>query len=192
MTLLDYANWVPLPAPVTTGTTVQSFTDPTGEVWIAKNGVNGGAWSRARDVLRARMYRSAAYTSVASTATRIPYDTVTYDPYGMATVAAAAGTQCFTIPVAGLYRLTSQTHIQGAATAGRSYAQRNGTGTVDVTSSVVFDIIQPANSQLVISGSEESLYGAATTWIQYFTAVAQPFFVGPGDTWASILYVGTG
>jgi hypothetical protein len=31
MSYPEYANWVPLPAPVTTGTTIQSFIAPDGE-----------------------------------------------------------------------------------------------------------------------------------------------------------------
>lgn len=82
MTLLNYTDFVPTPVPVTTGTTVQSYTDPTGEVWVAKNGVAGGNWFRARDVLHARIARSAAWNT-ATTSTQFSYDIVSRDPFGM-------------------------------------------------------------------------------------------------------------
>jgi hypothetical protein len=82
MTLQDYANWVPLPAPVTTGTTLQTFIDPVGDVWVAMNGVNNGNWARARSVLYCRVFRNAAYTSPAVNSAFI-YDTVGDDVYGM-------------------------------------------------------------------------------------------------------------
>jgi hypothetical protein len=90
-----------LPAPVTTGTTIQSFTDVWGEVWVALNGVRGGTWSKARDALHCKIYRIAAWTS-SSSATILGLDTVMYDTYGMK---AADNTGIF-LPVAGMYRFS--------------------------------------------------------------------------------------
>lgn len=186
MTLLDYANWVPLPPPVTTGSAIQSFADPTGEVWVAKNGVRGGAWLRARDALRARMYRAAAYTTVATTATRIPYDSVTpnYDLFGLSTTGASAG---FTVPIAGMYRLCVVCHLQGAATAGRTFGQL----ICSVASTYVFgDGTQAASSMGFLQSSLELLLQAnETAYFQYSTAVAQPFYAGNGDNWCSVQYM---
>jgi hypothetical protein len=98
--------WVPigsgLPAPVTTGTTVQSYTDPMGEVWVAKNGVNAGAWRKARDVLHAYMNRAGAFT-ITTANQNVPYDTVGKDDYGMYSAASVG----FVAPVAGWYRVGS-------------------------------------------------------------------------------------
>ena len=101
MTHLDYANWVPLPAPLTSGTTVQSFTDPTGEVWIAKNGVNGGAWARARDVLHASYYRTTVFNTPANSPQAFGYNALLSDAYGLYN----PGTGVATYPIAGWFRL---------------------------------------------------------------------------------------
>ena len=110
MTFADYSNWVPLLAPVTSGTTVQSFTSPDGEVWVAKNGVNNGNWYRARDVLYARVARASALTSSTS-AVLFPWANVTWDPYGIYN-----GTQ-FVAPIAGRYLLKASIGITFTAAA---------------------------------------------------------------------------
>jgi hypothetical protein len=89
-----------LPAPVTTGTTIHTFTDAIGDTWVAKNGINSGAWKKARDVLYTRVYRNAAFTVPAATAV-FPYDTTSDDVYGMWTIASTL----LTCPVAGLYEV---------------------------------------------------------------------------------------
>jgi hypothetical protein len=94
-----YVSLIPLPAPVTSGTTIQTYTDPNGDVWVAKNGVNGGNWLRARDVLYCRMTRAAAMNLTTSQVT-MPYDTTYRDAYGMWTPAQNG----VLAPVAGLYR----------------------------------------------------------------------------------------
>src|SRR5215831_4318013 len=50
-----------LPAALAAGAAFQSFTDALGDVWVAQGGVNSGAWKRARDVLKSRVYRVATY-----------------------------------------------------------------------------------------------------------------------------------
>jgi hypothetical protein len=82
MSIPTYAVVNDLPAPVTTGSTIQSFTDVLGDVWVAKNGVSGGAWARARAVLYCRCYRGAAYNTPAINATFV-YDTAVDDVYGL-------------------------------------------------------------------------------------------------------------
>jgi hypothetical protein len=85
-----------LPPPVTTGG-IQSFLDLYRELWIAKPGVNGGNWRKARDVLHASVYRNAAL--VAPTANSVfPADTVIRDPYG---IWVGSPTYAFVLPVAG-------------------------------------------------------------------------------------------
>jgi len=49
-----------LPPPVTSGSGIQTFIDVNGEQWVAKVGVYGGVWKRARDVMHAIAYRNAA------------------------------------------------------------------------------------------------------------------------------------
>jgi len=100
MTILEYANWVPLPTPVTTGTTVQSFTAPDGEVWVAANGVNSGAWKKARDVFHCLYSRAAAFNTT-STAAVLACDTRNRDDYTLYN----SSTGVFTAPVAGWWQM---------------------------------------------------------------------------------------
>jgi len=101
MAFLDYTNPIPLPAPLTSGTTVQSYTDPIGEVWVAKNGVNSGQWRKARDVLHCKLWRNAAFTLATSGNPILPMDTVNRDPYGMFN----SGVGGANAPIAGIYRI---------------------------------------------------------------------------------------
>jgi hypothetical protein len=71
-----------LPPPVTSGTTIQSYTDPTGEIFVAKNGVNAGAWKRARDVLYAKWYRNTTL-NITTSLQDVGYDTMVKDDYGL-------------------------------------------------------------------------------------------------------------
>jgi hypothetical protein len=110
-----YPTYVPpaypnLPPPVTSGTTIQTFTDAAGDLWIAKNGVNGGAWKRPKEVLHARVYRSAAFTFSAGTWATMTMDTVQWDDYGLY---GTAGTGYFTAPLLGWWRMS---FILGAST----------------------------------------------------------------------------
>ena len=118
MTLLNYTDPIPLPAAVTSGTTVQSYVDPMGDVWVAKNGVASGAWRRARDVVAARVYRVTAATSVASTWSRLGFDSTTVgtDIFSL----NSGGT--FTCPVAGRYLCIAQTAWGSNAAAWRQIA----------------------------------------------------------------------
>jgi len=114
-----------LPAPVTTGTTIQNFTDPNGEVWVAKNGVNSGMWFRARDALHGIIYRNAAY-NMPTAAAIIAYDAVLRDVYGMSTGASNYG---FAAPIPGWYLAFAM--LQGTCTVANAFIQgsiaRNGT-----------------------------------------------------------------
>lgn len=104
MTFVTYADPIPTPAPLTSGTTIQSFTDPLGDVWVAKNGVNSGNWFRARDVLYCNVYRVQPFTLATSANPPLPMDTVVRDAYGMFNTTNGS-VNC---PVAGLYRAQGQ------------------------------------------------------------------------------------
>jgi hypothetical protein len=113
-----------MPPPVTTNTP-QSYTDPWGEVWVARSSMSGGAWSRARDVIHAVIYRNAAYTMPTAN-TIIPYDTVQIDNFGMYVGSPTYG---FTVPIPGWYWV--QATCNGNANAVGQYIQgsleQNGT-----------------------------------------------------------------
>jgi hypothetical protein len=114
VTIQTYAVVNNLPPPVTSGTGIQNWTDAmTGEVWVAKVGVSGGAWRKARDVLHGILHRSAATPMVASPGAIVPYDFVDQDAYGMFTGAANYG---WNVPIPGWYRAFS-TIVVGVAVA---------------------------------------------------------------------------
>lgn len=112
MAFLNYTDPVPIPAPLTSGSTIQSYTDPMGDVWVAKNGVNGGRYLRARDVLHAKYGRTTSYTYIQSTPTAIPFNSVVRDPYGL-WVSASNG---FQAPIGGLWSAHTQLCIAFTAT----------------------------------------------------------------------------
>lgn len=109
MTIDTYATLIPLPAPVTSGTTAQSYTDPNGDVWLAKNGVSGGAWRKARDVARIRCYLGA--NQAVSGQQNVTMTAVNTDPL---TCFASGG---FTAPVAGTYLANAFTNLSVSPSA---------------------------------------------------------------------------
>lgn len=173
--------------PPYTGSGIGSYTAPDGEVWIAKNGVNAGAWRKARDVARARAWRAAAF-NLTSTPGVLAFDTVERDPYGL----YAAGTGLFTCPVAGLY--TASQHYTFTTVASTNYDAR----------------VFRAGSQVYISGGWSS--GATTGSAGRLLGVAENILCAAGDTlgcgpfsnasstgapgqsgcWVSFTYTGTG
>lgn len=88
-----------LPQPITSGSGVQSFTDALGDVWVAANGANAGAWRRARDVMYCKI---ALGTAIALQTAQISllFDTAVRDVYGM-----WGGGQRINLPIPGLWRL---------------------------------------------------------------------------------------
>jgi hypothetical protein len=96
-----------LPPPVTT-TTVQSFTDVLGDIWIAKSTVSSGAWRRARDVAHARIYLN---TATVTTGGGIAMTGTTNDPFSC----CAGG--IFYCPIAGVYKVTVSLGLSTAPTA---------------------------------------------------------------------------
>jgi len=99
MAFLNYTDFVPTPAPLGAAAPIASYTDPTGEVWVAKGGVNSGQWRRARDVLHCNYFRSAAAT-IAGQAL-FTYDGMTSDPYGIYNTSNGI----FTALIAGKWRI---------------------------------------------------------------------------------------
>src|SRR5215831_3111986 len=104
MAFLNYTDFVPTPAPLAAGAALQSYTDPTGEVWVAKGGVNSGQWRKAKDVLKARAYRVATYNLPTAANTVMVYDTTNRDDYSLYNI--TNGTISF--PVTGWYRIHAQ------------------------------------------------------------------------------------
>jgi hypothetical protein len=192
MTILPtLVNPVPLPAPVTSGSGTQTYTDPIGDVWVAANGVNGGAWKRARDVLFCEYYRSAAFAFTAGAWINFGYDTQVRDAYGMY-IGSGAGAGTFTPPIPGVWRMTQG--IAGAATATGQYVQvglwdsaagtiyRNAQGfasaAIQTTAELVYEHYWSGTPSAFLTriASSTALTGANNANTAFFTAT----YVGTG------------
>ena len=174
-----------LPAPVITGTTIQSFTDVYGEVWVAKNGVYGGQWRKARDVLHAVIYRGSTWTAgTAAPGVVIPYDTPLRDIYGMF---VASG---FTVPIKGWYwvQATSNDNSTAAGTYVQGEIYQNAAQVTSLNHST------PISGGLSWS-SYIDLYcnaGDAITCRSYKNGAANAPQFGQSNTRLEISYLGTG
>jgi hypothetical protein len=180
--LPTYVPAIPLPAPVTSGSGIQTYTDPYGDVWVAANGVNSGAWRRARDVLISRWYRSAALV-VPTGSTLFQFDTSSVDNYGL-----YVPTNGFTAPVTGHYDLYLN-FLLGTTSPMLNVQPKKLDGTV------------LACIQLVASGSQ--YLGVAVGGIYYlnkadqilpyvYGSASNNFSTGNGNTFATFAYRGTG
>jgi hypothetical protein len=110
-----------LPAPVTSGSGVQSFTDVLGDVWVAANGVSSGAWKRATNVLHGSYYRNAAWNAVTANAL-FTFDTLVADPYGLYSGGIV------TLPIAGIWSLNVGLGSSGGASAWLNASIRDSLG----------------------------------------------------------------
>lgn len=184
MTVLNYTDFVPNPAPLASGATLQSYTDPTGEVWVAKGGVNNGQWKKARDVLHSYWYRAAALTNSTGVWVAMVLDTADYDDYGM-----FDGTT-FTPPIVGVWSLNFQANLSAAATGQDFHAAWYD------WSSTYYENIQQASFVYSLS--------CATRIVRRVTATSQTYAIrtysrgsgavstGKGYTFCAIDYLGTG
>jgi hypothetical protein len=181
----DYTNPVPLQPPLTSGTAIQSFVDPIGDWWVAKNGVNNGDWKRARDVLHAKVYRAAAFSTVASSAV-VPMDTVDYDPYGMS---ASSG---LVPPIPGIWMITSRMGWNNG-TSTNWYSQSIFVGGNSLLSGGQFT--GNASAWPTNTVSTHGVFIAASTAVQLYqnsNAAGTAVSVGIGNTFLTINYLGTG
>jgi hypothetical protein len=137
MTIATYATIVPLPPPVTGGTTIQSFTDPNGDVWVAKSGIRGGGWRRPRDVLRARLHRATNFNLGAAAWTPVQFDTITWDEYGLLTLNS---NNVLTCPLAGMWQVNGGLNMTGMGSRLIAEVVKNGVEYargVDVNASII-------------------------------------------------------
>jgi hypothetical protein len=100
-----------LPPAVGAAAPLTAFTDTSGELWIAKGGVYGGAYRRARDTLRTRVY-SGTQSTTANTWTSLNMVNTDLDPYGV--WGQASG---YTCPVAGHYDVGLSLQVSATAAA---------------------------------------------------------------------------
>jgi hypothetical protein len=178
----------PPASPVTTGSTIQSFTDALGEVWVAKNGVNGGLWKKARDVLYSRVQLGGTPV-IGTTYTTLPWDAAVDDFYGLATLGANAH---FTAPVAGLYLFVGK--WVSSMTAGNQYAggsiRRNATPITPFPPTFVvplqINIHVPWTMEVRCNAGDSVDYQAVTSTAGLTTTA------GANHNWATWHYLGTG
>jgi hypothetical protein len=176
------------PAPLAAGAGFTSYTDPAGDVWVAKGGVNGGAWRRARDVLNGKVARGAVYSiPVNSSPVAIPFDTVVKDPFAMWT----AGSLRWTIPLTGRYASNVLAYAQATATAQLvAVAQmRNGAtlGGVNVQASMA-GALNPNVAMIVDLVAGDTLYPQ----ISAYPGALSSQWADVTTTWMTLDYLGTG
>jgi hypothetical protein len=172
-----------LPPPVTSGTTIQNFTDIWGDVWIAKNGVNGGNWRRAHDVLYARWFRNTA-VNASTTVVILTMDTMAKDDYGL------FASPSFVAPVAGWYNFTFQLAISGTASTQWCSARWYYTG---VSLVGIMRIHGGATNVFTALCLMQYYMNAGDTMTPYSEASASlAVTVGNHETYATMEYRGTG
>ena len=189
MSIQNYAPLGCLPAPTASGTTV-SFTDPWGEVWVARSTYAAGAWRKARDVLHGYAYRSATGLAMPTANATIQFDTVLRDVHGMWN----AATWSFVLPIAGWWWCYGA--VTTAATAAGYYIQ--GDLMAGPAASMV-GILAPNVTNAVAGGMYYRAYGAYYAAAQdnirlmaYLDLASQTVTTGQGYTKLEVSYMGTG
>jgi hypothetical protein len=172
-------------APVTAGGLV-SRVDAAGMAWVAKPGVNAGAWRLARDVLHSRVYRAAAWSSGNNVDQVMAFDTVTRDPYGL----WVAGSNAFVAPLAGVYRISALISANAAATQQYNQAVFYVNGTVAHRANTWAS----AAAQGLATATTDEYYLNTGDTLQVYSRTPAVFTgtVGSATTSAACDYVGTG
>jgi len=173
-----------LPPPLTSGSPFQSFTDNSGDVWVAKGDVNGGSWKRARDVLHGHWYRTIAWT-IPTVKTIFGHNLKDIDDYDVYN----GGTGFLTALVGGIYRVDNS--IAGGSTASGIWVQAL---LYKETTILSYGLSHSASTVWVMAtaswvgrlnaGEKIATYEAAS--------VAQVGQVAPGTTQMSFSYLGAG
>jgi hypothetical protein len=177
----------PIAEPATTSATLLSKPDASGKLWVAKAGVNGGAWKQARDVLSCRADRNAAINLPSGGAANMGCDQIVSDPYGMYNNA----TGVFTAPVSGKWRM-----VWNLAAAMTASGQWIGAA---LTGAAVVQAFAQASSANVVTASiviDQVIAAAATVTLQANCSTAgiacANIAFGISRTWFTAQYLGTG
>jgi hypothetical protein len=172
------------PAALAPAAPFQSFVDDLGDMWVAKGGVYGGAWKRARDVLYGYAYRSAALTT-STTNVLYPFDTASRDTYGLFTAPS------FIAPIGGLYYLSAGIVFTSGA-AGQNvqmYLSSSTSGIIGMNR--IFSQGASQNTNVSLSIVVYAQAGDALS-VTYSTGQATSSPVGQTSTHFIMQYTGTG
>jgi hypothetical protein len=181
--------------PVAPASPFVSFTDGGGEVWVAKGGVNGGAWKKARDVLRAKVYRNAAGTVTQATGINMGFDVAQEDPYGLLAPSPTYPSGQVTVPIAGRYLVLGQIRYVVAANQGVTMyicnLARNGT---IIRQAGIFAATFAATSAfgVPVHAEETCAAGDTLTLCAGLVGTSTGLSVGAANTYMHVIYMGTG
>jgi hypothetical protein len=171
--------------PPYTGAGLGTYTDPLGDIWVAKAGVRSGNWYRPRDVLVCEYARAAAYT-IGTALAVFQYDSVRYDTYGIYN--ASAGTITPVLP--GWYHIEALILVNPPAAVGRYDIQL-----CDANGAAHYDglFISTVSQYLQLSVAVSMPFVANDTWsIKCSAAAAIAAYVSYPFTRLSVGYLGTG
>jgi hypothetical protein len=176
----------PLPA----SAPISFHTDSTGEVWVAKGGLYGGAWRRARDVLTARVCRQTAMSMGTGGYGSWPFDTTVYDEFGLYDVAQWA----YRLPIAGRWRLEANLGAPGGAGqyAGHRIVTSTAPGASPTQDVEEIGVHGSMNYGLVAHLGTDWPVDFDDCLVSYQSSVAYggAAAVGPAVSWAVVRYLG--
>jgi hypothetical protein len=181
-----YPQIIGLPAPLTSGPGIGTYQDPSGEIWIARNNVtiNGvlGGWARARDVLRCRVFRTAAWTTP-TTANNFAFDSVASDPYGIYNIVGSV----FTVPLTGVYLQIFQAGASATAAGQWISVSINGASGSGNLMTAAGAVIHTSHTTNIVN------YTAGSTFnCQLSASAALAGLTGNNGSFGTIQYLGTG
>jgi len=168
-----------VPNPLSSGAPFTQFTDNLGDIWVAKGGVNGGVFRRARDVLYVKVARLAAIT-IGTGNNPYPWDTTVRDLYGMFVYPN------ITVPLQGTWLLTSSTGYNlpaGAQT--NNLVIRNG-----VTQEAWSASIIGAGGSDIALAVQINCAANDTLQLQINANIATPILAGQGYNNMAVSYIG--
>jgi hypothetical protein len=180
MSIQTYAVLDNLPAPLAAGALFQSFTDVTGDVWVAQGGVYGGAWKRARDVLKARAYPNANVAITTAGWVVIGLTNISFDSYGLMSLS----NNRFICPIPGIYRVHGTVGYTAVVARYIASLYKNGVemgrgndlynSTAQIISLVVSDMMVCAAGDFIqlygyASGATSTYYGGGTASLTFLS-----------------------
>ena len=187
-----YAPINDLPAPVTSGSTIQTFTDVYGDVWVAANGVYGGAWRRARDVLALHVYVTVANALASAAFTKVNFNAVrtigawSGDPYSL----WSTSNYSFACPLAGRYYIAARTGSGFTAAAYRAITSVFQNGGEARRGPDIYGASSTEGSSFVSTDIMLSL-GDVVDIRHYSTPAGNSVATGV-QSWLDLAYLGTG